>query len=83
VLQGSKSLPHVMELAECRFEPVRARGRCGFVLRLPLVPAPQENDEQRADNADTNEGLNDHFSRLRIAKASILKAAHSGTPAKP
>jgi len=68
-----------MELAECRFEPVRARGRCGFVLRLPLVPTPQENDEQGADNADTNEGLNDHFSRLRIAKAPILEAVHSGS----
>ena len=59
MLQRSKSLPHVVEFAECRVEPVRIRGIYGFILRIVLAAATEAHDDQNGDKAESNECGND------------------------
>ena len=59
VLKRSKSLPHVMEFAQRRIEPVRIRGICVFLLRIAPAAAAEVHDEQNDDEAESNECGND------------------------
>ena len=59
MLKRSKSLPHVVEFAQRRVEPVRIRAICGFVLRIALAAAAAVDDEQNGDEAESNECGND------------------------
>ena len=55
MLQGSKSLAHVMEFAQRRIELVPIRRICGFLLRIALAAAVEVHDEQNGDDAKSNE----------------------------
>ena len=61
MVQGSKRLPHVMKLAKCRIELVRVRAICGFVASITRAKAAEVHDAQDADDAEANEGRNEHF----------------------
>ena len=60
MLQRSKSLAHVVELAQRRIEPVRIRGICGFLSRIAPAAGAEVDDEQNGDEAEGNECGNDH-----------------------
>ena len=55
MLQRPKSLPHVVEFAQRRIEPVRIRGVCGLLLRIAPAAAAEVDDEQNGDEAESNE----------------------------
>jgi hypothetical protein len=60
VLQGSKSLAHVVELAQRRVELVCARGVSRFVLPIALASVAEVHDQQNCQDAENNEGGCDH-----------------------
>ena len=60
MLQRSKSLPHVMEFAQSGVELLRFEGICRFLWSIALVAATEVHDEQKADDAKSNERDNDH-----------------------
>jgi len=64
VLQRSKSLPHVVELAEGGIKPVLIRGISGFLQRIALAALVAVDDEQNREEAESNERAEDH-SRVR------------------
>jgi len=51
VLQGSKSLPHVVKFTERRVDLVRIGGIGGFVLRIVPTAAAQVHDEDNGGEA--------------------------------
>ena len=68
MLQGSKSLAHVMEFAQRRIELVPIRRICGFLLRIALAAAVEVHDEQHGNDADGDDSGNDH--RRALGKVS-------------
>ena len=59
MLQRSKSLAHVVELAERRIALVPIRRICVFLLRIALAAVAAVDDEQNGDEAESNECGND------------------------
>ena len=59
MLQRSKSLAHVVELAERRVELARLRGVFAFVPRIQLAAGAQAKDEADRDEAESNQCGND------------------------
>ena len=49
-----------MEFAQSGIELLRFEGICGFLWSIALVAAAEEHDEQKGDDAESNERGNDH-----------------------
>ena len=75
MLQRSKSLPHVVELAERRVERARLRGIFAFVPRIQLAAGAQVEDEPDRDEAESNQSGNDHVHGVYEILVSTLHHA--------
>jgi len=71
VLQRSESLPHLMELAQRCIELVRTRAIRAFLLRIAFASAAKVHGEQSAQDAEGNEGRNDHLRGLHADDAAF------------
>ena len=75
MLQRSKSLPHLVELAECRMELARISAICDFLLGFALVAAAKEHGQQSTDHTQRNQSPDDHFWTSHWTDGSILGPA--------